>query len=440
MGRPLALCAGVCVLAMLVPAAWPQAAPTPATTAAPEQPAAPAAPEDPLAAAMATVKAPVVARATDVAAARNYLVDQRQVARPLIVQLLSDDDAQVRMNAAIVLAQMAAAGDTSAPTLQALQVAAKDTEFSVAYWGFQGLMSDGVPATDQSMVINEMMKMERPRALRLAALTTIGDKKPISAAPIIVGHLQEILKEYTAQVETVVSSSETLPTPRVGQPQPFMGPGRGVPGPAGYPTYAQPSPSGPPPTTPSAPPGGRQNGPPITRGPGANYGSRGFRGRGPAGVPGAGAEGRFMQSNPAGAPTPGAVTPGEGPLGQPHPEAVVAQVRRADLGNMTLDRLQTLAHAVESLTIVAEVHQEGLVLEDIVSTAQPDAPLFDFKSTPPWDLDKCVAKAVIYMKSHPEYGPVPAPAGAAVPPEAPPATAPAPATTAPAPATTTPAP
>ena len=99
-----------------------------------------------------------------------------------------------------------------------------------------------------------------------------------------------------------------------------------------------------------------------------------------------------MQSNPAGAPTPGAVTPGEGPLGQPRPEAVVAQVRRADLGNMTLDRLQTLAHAVESLTIVAEVHQEGLVLEDIASTAQPDAPLFDFKSTPPWDLDKCVAK------------------------------------------------
>ena len=188
------------------------------------------------------------------ATARNYLVDQRQVARPLIVQLLSDDDAQVRMNAAIVLAEMAAAGDTSAATLQALQTAAKDKEFAVAYWGFQGLMSDGVPATDQSMVINEMMKMERPRALRLAALTTIGDKKPMSAAPIIVSHLQEILKEYTAQVETVVSSSETLPTPRVGQPQPFMGPGRGVPGPAGYPTYAQPSPSGPPPTTPSAPP------------------------------------------------------------------------------------------------------------------------------------------------------------------------------------------
>ena len=211
-------------------------------------PAAPAAPEDPLAAAIATVKAPAVARATDVAEARNYLVDQRQVARPLIVQLLSDDDAQVRMNAAIVLAQMAAAGDTSAPTLQALQTAAKDTEFAVAYWGFQGLMSDGVPATDQSMVINEMMKMERPRALRLAALTTIGDKKPISAAPIIVGHLQEILKEYTAQVETVVSSSETLPTPRVGQPQPYHGAGGPRSRPGGLPDVrAAASPSGPPP-------------------------------------------------------------------------------------------------------------------------------------------------------------------------------------------------
>ena len=201
MGRLLALCAGIFALATLVPAAWSQEAPAPATTAAPEQPAAPCA-EDPLANALATVKAPAVARATDLAEARNYLVDQRQVARPLVVQLLGDDDAQVRMNAAIVLSEMANAGDTSAATLQALQTAAKDKEFAVAYWGFQGLMSDGVPAADQSTVIGEMMKMERPRALRLAALTTIGDKKPNTAAPIIVSHLQEILKEYTAQVET----------------------------------------------------------------------------------------------------------------------------------------------------------------------------------------------------------------------------------------------
>ena len=144
MGRPLALCAGVCVLAMLVPAAWPQAAPTPATTAAPEQPAAPAAPEDPLAAAMATVKAPVVARATHVAAARNYLVDQRLVARPLIVQLLSDDDAQVRMNAAIVLAQMAAAGDLRAdPPGSAGRREGHGILRGVLV--FRGLMSDDVP-------------------------------------------------------------------------------------------------------------------------------------------------------------------------------------------------------------------------------------------------------------------------------------------------------
>ena len=231
----------------------------------------------------------VVARATDVAEARNYLVDQRQVARPLIVQLLSDDDAQVRMNAAIVLAQMAAAGDTSAATLQALQIAAKDKEFSVAYWGFQGLMSDGVPATDQSMVINEMMKMERPRALRLAALTTIGDKKPISAAPIIVSHLQEILKEYKAQVETVVTSSETLPAPARGSAAAFHGAGARRSRPGGLPRR----------TRSRRLPAlhrlrhrrrqeGARTGAPITRGPGANYGSRGFRGRDPEGVPGAG--------------------------------------------------------------------------------------------------------------------------------------------------------
>jgi hypothetical protein len=133
--------------------------------------------------------------------------------------------------------------------------------------------------------------------------------------------------------------------------------------------------------------------------------------------------------------------------GQPRTEAVVAQVRRADLGNMTLDRLQALTHAVEALTLVAEVHQMGLVLEDIVANSSPEAPLFDFKTTPPWDLDKCVAKAVIYMNSHradfgaaPEGPKPPAPPAPAVPPEAPPATGTAPATTAATPAATTPAP
>jgi hypothetical protein len=435
MGRLLALCAGILVLAMLVPAAWPQETPTPAV------PQAPAAPEDPLANAIAAVKARAAAKANELAEARSYLVDQRQVARPLIVQLLGDADAQVRMNAAIVLAQMAAAGDTSAPTLQALQTAAKDGEFAVAYWGFQGLMSDGVPAADQNMVIAEMMKMERPRALRLAALTTIGEKKPMSAAPIIVSHLQEILQEYMAQVETVVSSSEALPTPAPrGVPGPYRGPSGGAPGPM-YPTNA------PPPPSPSAPPTTSQ--PPGRRGAPANVTTRGRSGtfflpggglsrgmRGPAGTP------TGEQNNPLGPPTPGAVTPG-----QPRPEVVVAQVRRADLGNMTLDKLQALAHGVEALTIVAEVHQMGLVLEDIVANSSSEAPLFDFKTTPPWDLDKCVAKAVIYMNSNrekygaaPEAPQPPAPPAPAAPPEAPPATGTAPATTAATPATTTPAP
>jgi len=128
------------------------------------------------------------------------------------------------------------------------------------------------------------------------------------------------------------------------------------------------------------------------------------------------------------------------------PTQEVAQVRRADLADMTLDQLQALARGVEALPIVAEVHQMGLVLEDIVSNNAPDAPLFDFKSTAPWDLDKCVDKAVIYMNSHrAEYGlapaapkpPAPTPEA---PPAAPPATNPAPATTAATPASTTPAP
>jgi hypothetical protein len=124
-------------------------------------------------------------------------------------------------------------------------------------------------------------------------------------------------------------------------------------------------------------------------------------------------------------------------------------VRRADLPNFTLDQLQTLAQAMEDdahVPIVAEVHQMGLVLEDIVTSVSPDAPLFDFKTTPPWDLNKCVDKAVIYMNSHrADYGaapaaPKPAAPTPAVAPGAAPTTRTAPATTAATPAGTTPGP
>jgi hypothetical protein len=101
---------------------------------------------------------------------------------------------------------------------------------------------------------------------------------------------------------------------------------------------------------------------------------------------------------------------------------------------MTLSQLQNLARGVEALPMVAEVHLMGMVLEDIVSNVSPDAALFDFKSTPPWDLDKCVDKAVVYLNSHQaDYGAAGAPMPA-VAPAAPPETAPAPAATPAAPA------
>jgi len=428
MGRLLALCAGILVLATFIPVAWPQEAPTPA------------APEDPLANAIAVVKAPAAAKASDIADARNYLVEQRQVARPLIVQLLGDADPQVRMNAAIVLAEMANVGDTSPATLQALQTAAKDKEFAVAYWGFEGLMSNGVPAADQTMVISEMMKLERPRALRLAALTTIGEKKPMAAAPIIVSHLQEILNEYTAQVETVVTSAETIQRPGLapGVPSPLYAPPSGFP----RPTYAPPSPSSP---ATGLPPGASRM-PPNFRGPGSFAGAQGQGGAQAAFMAARG----FGRGQPTPAAAPVTPTPAGAPVAPTLAETyrAVAQVRRADLPNLTLDRLQALVHTVEDMTLVTEVHQMGLVLEDIVTNnSPPGTELFDFRTTPPWDLDKCVDKAVIYMNSHrAEYGAAPetpqppAAPTPAVPPEAAPATGTAPATTAATPATTTPAP
>jgi hypothetical protein len=253
-----------------------------------------------------------------------------------------------------------------------------------------------------------MMKMERPRALRLAALSTIGERKPKSAAPIIVSHLQEVLKEYAAQVETVVTTAETIPS---ATPAPGTRPAGRAPGPA----YAPPRP------LPTGPPESPMS--PTLR--------------------------RRMQA-PSEVPPLAPGTPPPHETYQPETSAAqIERVRRADLPNFTLDQLQTLAQAMEDdahFPIVAEVHQMGLVLEDIVTSVSPDAPLFDFKTTPPWDLNKCVDKAVIYMNSHrADYGaapaaPKPAAPTPAVAPGAAPTTRTAPATTAATPAGTTPGP
>ena len=434
MSRLMTLGAGILMLATLVPAGWSQETP------------APAAPEDPMVKALTTVKSPV-ATISDLTEARSYLVDQRQVSRPLVAQLLDDPNAQVRMNAAIVLSQMATVGDSSAVTLQALQTAAKDKELAVAYWGFLGLMSDGVPAADQRTVIAQMMKPELPSALRLAALTTVDEKKPTLAVPILVSLLQEDLKEYRAQVETLVTSAATL-TPVVRTPS-VVAPAIGVQGSSSAPQAARPQTPGNVTTPGGIQPGGRRPmGPPGAEGMGMRRGRR-QRGENDNAEGGGGG---FIPATPT---TP--ITPMT-PLAIRRAEAAVTQVRRMDLENMSLDQLQALAHGVEALPMVAEVHQMGMVLEDIVENASPDAPLFDFKSTPPWDLDKCVDKAVVYLNSHPEYGAAPArtpaaapaaPATAApaaatttsgIPPTAPPAATPAPATTAATPAGTTLAP
>jgi hypothetical protein len=416
MSRLSAFGAGILMLAALVPAGWAQETEAPATAATPE---AAAPPVDPMTQALATIKSPTAAIG-DLTDARSYLVGQRQVSRPLVAQLLGDSDAQVRLNAAIVLDEMADAGDTSPATLQALQTAMKDKELAVAYWGFEGLMSDGVPAADQKAAIAEMMNMELPHALRLAALTSIDQKKPTLAVPIIVSHLQEILKEYKTQVETLVTSAETLtPATQPSVVAPAIG-AQGAPAPAGG-------------TSPGAMPTGarRMMGP---------VGGAGFRGFGAMGF-------RRGRGEGMGA-APATVTPAS-PAVPAFRQVAVTQVRRIDLSRMTLDQLQALAHAVEALPMVTEVHQMGMTLEDILENASPETPLFDFKSTPPWDLDKCVDKAVVYMNAHAaEYGLAPAPTAAvspappatkaapattAVAPEAPPATVPAPAATAVAP-------
>ena len=63
------------------------------------------------------------------------------------------------------------------------------------------------------------------------------------------------------------------------------------------------------------------------------------------------------------------------------------------------DKIRDLISEVQALPACEELHLAGYVLEGLVSK-DPTESKFDFKKTPPWALEKCVEKAVAWLKKN----------------------------------------
>lgn len=133
--------------------------------------------------------------------ARKALVERRAEALPRVLVLLDTNNIQSRLNAAIVLTDFARQGDVSPQVLDGLKRCLRDSALAVAYWGFQGLMSNTIPLNEQLAAVDECLTVARPRSLRLVAAYTAGDKKLQGAAPKIIEHMKNIRSDYKAQVQ-----------------------------------------------------------------------------------------------------------------------------------------------------------------------------------------------------------------------------------------------
>ncbi len=339
----------------------------------------------------------VVTFAMDLDKARKLLVEQREQSFKKVAALLDNNEVQVRLNAAIVLAQMAQAGGDAPELLQALKRCVGDSNPAMAQWGAQGIITSAqFPDAERLAALTSCLKTDRPRPLRVAVVLAASDAKLKPAIPPIIKYLEDLKEDYRKQVDAAL-------TPQTEGGRIEIGPGGAA---AMFPTEGGRAPtrfddraSGRVSDRPAmAPPMARRPGPP-------------------------GAETHAPTARPGATPLPGAP-------GQP---AVSVTPKKAlppmDPTKLTLQEQEMVIRDLEELPTVMELHHIGLALEALVGSANPMQKVtFEFDSTPPWALSRCVDAASKWLATQPagEFNPAPAvrPAPAAVPPA--PAAAPAP--------------
>ena len=97
-------------------------------------------------------------------------------------------------------------------------------------------------------------------------------------------------------------------------------------------------------------------------------------------------------------------------------EDVEAQViqRRIDPEKLSIQEVEEFFFQLQEMPAVIELHQTGLILEELARKSPLDMPFGEgasFQTTPLWDLARCVEAAVVWLdKNRAEFPHMPAPA------------------------------
>lgn len=130
--------------------------------------------------------------------ARSVLVKHPEQGVPAMVALLQQENiAQIRLNAAIVLAEYAGqGGEISQALLDGLKQCVGDSNDAVKYYGVMGLLDAKAPVEMRSDVVKVCLDSKRPRVLRILTAEAVSTRNFKGAAPLMVAYLQSLLPDY----------------------------------------------------------------------------------------------------------------------------------------------------------------------------------------------------------------------------------------------------
>lgn len=299
--------------------------------------------------------------------AQNLLIRNPGSSLNLLAKLLDENETQTRLNGAITLARIAAAGHQDPKLVSALERCMGDSNRGIVYWGLMGLAADAASPKDRLAAIARCLDLAHPQILRMTAAAIAGKKDVKEALPWLVEHLKTILPLYEEQVDNLLTIKEfvTEEAATAGGTRPTTAPPS-----AAMRSYPRPS----------RPTGAGYMGGPAARPPTPMRPSR-PTGRGRvSGAPGRaeiGGSGRTV-------------------------ERIVRRINPDEEWD-TSEILAEKIREFEALPAVMELHQLGLVVEKLARKDLRDRPFTQeasFERNPPWKLKPCVEAAVAWMNKN----------------------------------------
>ena len=280
--------------------------------------------------------------------ARNILVRNPQKSLGKVSALLAENVVQLRLNGAIILAQIAENGHKGAELVKALQQCMGDQNEAVVYWGLQGLTTPGFPEEARREAIATCLEETRTQLVRMTAVSLAHQRGVKSSLPWLLQHIQSLLPKYNAARDDQLAIRQT----RTEQVE-AAGEGRDA---AGVPV--------PPRGRPQPPRGGLRPAEPGMEGaaPGSTRGRTGTVDR-------------------------------------------VVVVGHIDPDKQWLDPnvLEQKIREFGEVPVIWEFHTTGLAIEDLARKDRGDYPFtkaLSFEYNPPWKLKPCAEAAVAWMSKH----------------------------------------